>query len=126
MIPSSAISRPTFLHTRADLQARSPTATILTSFAAFQALNSKSGGLTLLEIFGKMLLCVRGMSAEKVREILALWPTPADLLQSYDELDNDAKKVALFLTDQVDTVDQRKKIGPALSKKVAEVLYRTG
>lgn len=72
-----------------------------------------------------MLLCIRGMSPEKVREILALWPTLADLLYSYDELDGDAKKIAQMLTEQLDSGDQRKKIGPALSRKVAEVLYRT-
>ncbi|PWY98056.1 hypothetical protein BCV70DRAFT_213148 [Testicularia cyperi] len=130
VIPGSLISRSTFLQTRGELRRRRPDASLLTSFVSFQALNSKSGGLTLQEIFGKMLLCVRGMSAEKVREVVRAWSTPAELLEAYDGAATDEDRAAALLADAVDGVDQRKRIGPALSKKVAELFleqhYRAG
>lgn len=122
MIPSAIISRSSFLDTRKELQRHSPSAVLLTSFEAFQALNSKSGGLTSKEIFGKMLLCIKGMSAEKVREVLAMYSTLRELTDAYQETTDDAKEAEAMLSTFTDGMDQRKKIGPALSRKVAEVI----
>ncbi|TKY88954.1 hypothetical protein EX895_002195 [Sporisorium graminicola] len=122
VIPSAIISRSSFLDTRKELQRHSPSAVLLTSFEAFQALNSKSGGLTSKEIFGKMLLCIKGMSAEKVREVLAMYSTLRELTDAYQETTDDAKEAEAMLSTFTDGMDQRKKIGPALSRKVAEVI----
>ncbi|GAC94778.1 nuclease [Pseudozyma hubeiensis SY62] len=122
VIPSAVISRSSFLDTREELQRKSPTASILTSFEAFQALNSKSGGLTSKEIFGKMLLCIKGMSAEKVREVLTMYSTLRELTDAYEELGEDANEVETMLSTLTESMDQRKKIGPALSRKVAEIV----
>ena len=122
-MPSAIISRSSFLDTREELQRKSPTALILTSFEAFQALNSKSGGLTSKEIFGKMLLCIKGMSAEKVREVLTMYSTLRELTDAYQEIAAaDVKEAETMLSTFTEGMDQRKKIGPALSRKVAEVL----
>lgn len=99
-----------------------PSASILTSFEAFQALNSKSGGLTSKEIFGKMLLCFKGMSAEKVREVLAMYSTLRELTDAYQEMADDVKEAETMLSSLTESMDQRKKIGPALSRKVADVM----
>ncbi|SPO31114.1 related to MUS81 - endonuclease involved in DNA repair and replication fork stability [Ustilago trichophora] len=128
VIPSALISRTNFLETRSELQRNHPSASILlTSFEAFQALNSKSGGLTSKEIFGKMLLCIKGMSAEKVREVLAMYSTLRELTDAYGEIEEegggggDAKERDGMLASCTEGMDPRKRIGPALSKKVAEV-----
>ncbi|CBQ69058.1 related to MUS81-endonuclease involved in DNA repair and replication fork stability [Sporisorium reilianum SRZ2] len=121
VIPSAVISRSSFLETREELQRKSPSASLFTSFEAFQALNSKSGGLTSKEIFGKMLLCIKGMSAEKVREVLAMYSTLRELTDAYQETTEDAKEAETMLSTLTEDMDQRKKIGPALSRKVAEV-----
>ncbi|SPO30627.1 related to MUS81 - endonuclease involved in DNA repair and replication fork stability [Ustilago trichophora] len=127
VIPSALISRNNFLETRSELQRNHPTASILlTSFEAFQALNSKSGGLTSKEIFGKMLLCIKGMSAEKVREVLAMYSTLRELTDAYGEIEEEEEGGGMkekygMLASYTEGMDQRKKIGPALSKKVAEV-----
>jgi crossover junction endonuclease MUS81 len=97
---------------------------MLTSFEAFQALNSKSGGLTAHEIFGKMLLCVKGMSAEKVRGVLSVWKTIAQMSEGYENLADDPHKVSQMLAKELDVVEQRKKIGPALSHKVSELFVQ--
>lgn len=122
MIPSAVISRSSFLETREELQRKSPSASLLTSFEAFQALNSKSRGLTCKEIFGKMLLCIKGMSGEKVREVLTMYSTLRELTDAYQETTDDAKEAETMLSTFTEAMDQRKKIGPALSRKVAEVL----
>ncbi|EST08866.1 ERCC4 domain protein [Kalmanozyma brasiliensis GHG001] len=122
VIPSAVISRSSFLDTREELQRKMPTASILTSFEAFQALNSKSGGLKSKEIFGKMLLCIKGMSAEKVREVLAMYSTLRELTDAYQETADDVKEAETMLSSFTESMDQRKKIGPALSRKVADVM----
>ncbi|SNX87005.1 related to MUS81 - endonuclease involved in DNA repair and replication fork stability [Melanopsichium pennsylvanicum] len=124
VMPSAIISRSSFLETRDALQHKSASAFVLTSFEAFQALNSKSGGLTSTEVFGKMLLCIKGMSAEKVREVLAIYNTVRELSDAYQELTEDAKDAEGMLAGCTEGMDQRKKIGPALSKKVAEVFLQ--
>ncbi|CDR88887.1 related to MUS81-endonuclease involved in DNA repair and replication fork stability [Sporisorium scitamineum] len=121
VIPSAVISRSSFLETREELQRKSPSASLLTSFEAFQALNSKSGGLTSKEIFGKMLLCIKGMSAEKVREVLAMYSTLRELTDAFQETTDDVKEAETMLSTLTEGMDQRRKIGPALSRKVAEV-----
>lgn len=124
VIPSAVISRSSFLQTRDELQQKMPSAALLTSFEAFQALNSKSGGLTSKEVFGKMLLCIKGMSAEKVREVLTMYGTVRELTDAYQELADDAKEADTLLSSCTENMDQRKKIGPALSRKVAEVFLQ--
>lgn len=124
VIPSAFISRSSFLSTRDELQRRHPSTSLLTSFDAFQALNSKSGGLTSKEIFGKMLLCIKGMSAEKVREVLAVYSTLRELTDAMEELADDTKEAETLLSSCTEGMDQRKKIGPALSRKVAEVVLQ--
>lgn len=72
-----------------------------------------------------MLLCIKGMSAEKVREVLAMYSTLRELTDAYGEIEEeggeDAKERDGMLASCTEGMDQRKKIGPALSKKVAEV-----
>ncbi|SAM83633.1 related to MUS81-endonuclease involved in DNA repair and replication fork stability [Ustilago bromivora] len=131
MIPSAVISRSSFLQIRDELQEKLPSASILTSFEAFQALNSKSAGLTSKEVFGKMLLCIKGMSAEKVREMLTIYSTLRELSEAYqgpaDETKeaDDIKEADTLLSSSTENLDQRKKIGPALSRKVAQVFLQS-
>lgn len=125
VIPSAVISRSSFLQTRDELQKKLPSASILTSFEAFQALNSKSAGLTSKEVFGKMLLCIKGMSAEKVREMLTIYSTLRQLTEAYQGPADETKQADTLLSSSTENLDQRKKIGPALSRKVAQVFLQS-
>lgn len=124
VMPSALISRSSFLSTRDELQSKSPSASMLTSFEAFQALNSKSGGLTSKEIFGKMLLCVKGMSAEKVREVLAVYSTMRELTDALAEAQDEPGGADAMLSSCTDGLDPRKKIGQALSRKLSELFLQ--
>lgn len=71
-----------------------------------------------------MLLCIKGMSAEKVREVLSMYSTLRELTDAYQEVADDAKEAELMLTSCTEGMEQRKKVGPALSRKVAEVFLQ--
>lgn len=59
-----------------------PDITYHTSYAAYRELN-KSGSVTLKDVFARMLLCIRGMSAEKVATILEYYDTPRRLWDAF-------------------------------------------
>jgi len=44
---------------------------------------NKSGAFTLKEVFAYMLLCIRGMSAEKVANVLEHYDTPRKLWEAF-------------------------------------------
>ncbi|EPQ31236.1 uncharacterized protein PFL1_01421 [Pseudozyma flocculosa PF-1] len=90
ILPDAVVSRSTYTQLQGELRAARPDVTYLTTFAAYQSLNGKSASLTLRDVFGKMLLCVRGMSAEKVREVLELWQTPRELWEAYEAIESGA------------------------------------
>ncbi|WVR05462.1 hypothetical protein IAU60_002478 [Kwoniella sp. DSM 27419] len=137
VIPTRYLSRPTYAPLQTHLRATYPDTEYLISFQAYQEINDKSASVTLREKFARMLLCVKGMSAERVSAILDTWETPRDLWNSLKQReergDNDDKatqaesktksskkrkrgKEMMF----ADTVkgEGRRKIGDALSKEL--------
>ncbi|KAF7323609.1 ERCC4 domain-containing protein [Mycena kentingensis (nom. inval.)] len=81
IIPSSEIQRHSYLNLQHFLREKHPKRTYTTSFADFQMLNRKSGHLTVLDAWARMLLCVRLMSAEKVRAVVERYPAPRVLYE---------------------------------------------
>ncbi|KDN44739.1 hypothetical protein K437DRAFT_247592 [Tilletiaria anomala UBC 951] len=135
ILPDSAISRHTYLDLQTYLRRTHPQLTYLTSYASYATLNAKSGSLTVRDLWARMLLCIKGLSAEKVAEVLDLWPTPIDFyeacLEKEEEMRNgvdtgpaprgpakglDAGQRMLF--EHIQGPEQRRKIGAALSVKV--------
>ncbi|KAN0062559.1 Crossover junction endonuclease mus81 [Thecaphora frezii] len=127
ILPDCVVSRSSYTQLQGQLRAARPDVTYLTTFAAYQSLNGKSASLTLRDVFGKMLLCIRGMSAEKVREMLELWQTPRELWEAYEELEKREGEAAAssMLSSLVNPPEQRKKVGPALSAKTHGVFRST-
>ncbi|CAK5264602.1 unnamed protein product [Mycena citricolor] len=76
VIPSHMIKRHSYLELRRFLGHKHPDRTYVTSLRDFQTLNSKSGFTTVRDTWARMLLCVKGMSAEKVGAVIERWPTP--------------------------------------------------
>ncbi|KAI1930813.1 Crossover junction endonuclease mus81 [Ophidiomyces ophidiicola] len=99
--------------------------TFAISFPTFSAFSSKSDMLTLRDIFLKMLMCVRGVSAEKALEIQRLWPTPKEFVQAFEAVDSRDEHGKRLMDDLVFSkmghLVGNKKVGKALSKKIAEV-----
>ncbi|KAI9800485.1 MAG: hypothetical protein M1825_004033 [Sarcosagium campestre] len=98
------------------------------TFPAFSSLASKSDSLTLRDVYLKMLMCTRGVTADKALEIQRRWPTPAAFLGAFDACGRgdgnaDARRRARddMLLGAMGSLVGRRKVGKALSKKVAEV-----
>lgn len=137
VIPTRHLSRSTYKALQSYLRHTEPSTTFLTSFEAYQDLNDKNASRTLKVAFGRMLLSVKGMSAERVSAILDIWETPREMWEALKariaeadaagvpaESDGKVRKKNktrgpdLFFADTVQG-EGRRKIGDALSKEVS-------
>lgn len=82
VIPTRHLSRASYSALQAHLRTIKPDQQYLTSFQAYQDLNDKSGSRTLREKFARMILSVKGMSAERVSAVLEIWETPRELWEA--------------------------------------------
>lgn len=90
------------------------------AFDSFQTALSKSGMLTIRDIYIRMLLTVRGITLDKALAIQKQFSTPRDLIDAYKTLlEEDAKKMMLF--NKLGNEINRKKITKMLSARVYEV-----
>jgi crossover junction endonuclease MUS81 len=141
VIPTRYLSRSSYCGLQTKLRTVNPAdersaatakMSFLISYEAYQELNDKSASQTLREKWGRMLMCVKGMSAEKAGELLAVWDTPRALwedLKRHEEASigepapeqgKGKKKVKgkeAFFNDMIQG-EFRKSIGQALSKTV--------
>ncbi|KAL1748375.1 ERCC4 domain-containing protein [Schizophyllum fasciatum] len=85
IIPSHLVRRPTYLKLQKHLRHTQPHREHLTSFAQFQALNSKSGFTTVRETWARQLLRVNKMSAEKAGAIVQRYPCARALRDAFVE-----------------------------------------
>ena len=142
VIPSHILDRQTYLPLKASL--KDPH---YITYASFASLASKTDTLTLRDIFLKMLMCSRGITAEKAIEIQKRWSTPRafiEVLRACDghtqvarprgrgggtgnggnTLDNKAAVIEErreLVWSVAGNLVGRRKIGKAISAKVGEV-----
>lgn len=139
IIPTQYLSRSSYLPLRRHLAEMNST-TYHTSFQAYQDMNDKSASSTLRDKFARMLLCVKGMSAEKTSAILDVYDTPRRLFEALEQAVNEApnmqpddaggkgKKKAsvrgpeLFFADRIPG-EGRRKIGDALSRELFRIFW---
>ena len=133
IIPTRFLSRSTYSALQTHLRTEHPAHAFLTSFEAYQDLNDKSASKTLREKFARMLLCIKGMSPERVSAVLDEWDTPRGLWEALQARmaeavvgpgGDTAKKVRgpeMFFADRIAGAGRRK-IGDALSKEVNDAL----
>lgn len=79
IIPTRYLSRSSYLPLRAHLKTLDPGVTWHTSFQAYQDINDKSASATLRDKWARMLLCVKGMSAERVSAVIEEFETPRQM-----------------------------------------------
>lgn len=123
MIPEPYVVPRSHIELRQHLRTTQPEKTFYLTYGSLGALASKSKTMTLRDVFLKMLMCTRGVSAEKALEIQKVFPTPKALLEAYKELhgrEDEGKKLVMRLVDPGAKTD-RKKIKAALSGKLWEV-----
>ncbi|RIA93696.1 hypothetical protein C1645_761897 [Glomus cerebriforme] len=120
VIPDGAIYRANFLDLKQHLATIYTNRTFHVSFASYSDLNSKSRSLTLKDTFIKLLMTIRGMSAEKATEIVKTYPTPHHLFDAFNFLDNEEEKKKMLMEIGGNMI-RRKNIGSALSDKIYQI-----
>ncbi|KAJ7047896.1 ERCC4 domain-containing protein [Mycena alexandri] len=85
VIPTEIIRRHSYMDLQKYLRRTQPDKCYVTSYADFQILNSKSAFTTVRDTWTRMLLCVKGMSAEKVGAVVERWDTPRALWEAFRE-----------------------------------------
>jgi crossover junction endonuclease MUS81 len=87
----------------------------------FSAIVSKSASLNVGDVFLKMLMSVKGVSAEKAIEIQKHFPTMIKLVETMDRMDEIEGR--MLLAERC-SKHGRKKIGNVLSGRIYE-MFRT-
>ncbi|KAK9468720.1 hypothetical protein V1512DRAFT_257749 [Lipomyces arxii] len=125
VIPDSAVERQTYLHLITHLHATDPGTSYHISFDKFQVVGSKSGNLTVRDVYLRMLLTIRGVSWEKALEIQKVFATPealwAELEKTCREQGEAAARELVGNACARGASVARKRIGPALSSRIAEI-----
>ncbi|KAJ7484395.1 ERCC4 domain-containing protein [Mycena latifolia] len=83
VIPTAHIRPHSYMDLQKYLRKKHPGKCFTTSFADYQKLNHKSVFTTVRDTWARMLLCVKGMSAEKVGAVVERWDTPRALWEAF-------------------------------------------
>lgn len=127
VVRDEMIDREHYDTLQTHLRAQQPDTPFHTSFHTFQALHGKSStSSTLLDVWTKMLLCIRRISPEKAQEIVQRWPTPRALYRSWQdyEVRTGDTSARSFLSAVIDdeVFLSRRKMGQALSEQMWSLL----
>lgn len=120
LIPTTVIEPRTYLPLVTHLRETQPDKGHYITFSAFSSLCGKSDTMSLRDVFLKMLMCTRGVTADKALEIQRRWKTPSDLMGAY-EARNTPKSKETMLSEKLGGLIPRKKIAKGLSGKMAEI-----
>lgn len=122
LIPTSIIEADNYLpllqHLRTDPIHASRNYSL--TYSTFASLSSKTDNLTLRDVFMKMLLCTKGVSADKALAVQKIWNTPRALIEALEACGTERERDFL-LAEKMDAVVGRAKIKGALSQKVARI-----
>ncbi|KAI9644989.1 Crossover junction endonuclease mus81 [Ciborinia camelliae] len=88
VIPTRVLTSKNYLPLMGHLRETQPLKEYNIEFDAFAAIANKSQNLTLKDVFLKMLMRTKTVSAAKAIEIQKRWPTPIAFLTAYENLDN--------------------------------------
>lgn len=89
VIPTKVLTVKNYAPLMAYLRNKEPTKEYNIEFDAFDALSSKSQNLTLKDVYLKMLMRTKGVTASKAIEIQKRWATPIAFLEAFERLDGD-------------------------------------
>lgn len=125
VIPASVLTAQNYLPLLQKLRERDPQGGYYISYPAFASLASKSDTLTLRDVFLKMLMTTRGVTAEKAVEIQKRWKTPYSFVKAFEACGSSEagrKRKRELVAKELDfVVAPRKKIGKALGERIAEI-----
>ncbi|KAI9774431.1 MAG: Crossover junction endonuclease mus81 [Candelina submexicana] len=120
IIPTPSLTPQNYLPLLGHLRNTRPSTCYQITYSAFASLSSKSDFLTLRDIYLKMLMCTRGITGDKALEIQKYWKTPRNFIEAFERCSTEKERNNLLIQKMGGLVG-RKKMGKALSTKVAEV-----
>ncbi|RPA80826.1 ERCC4-domain-containing protein [Ascobolus immersus RN42] len=123
-LPTSILDSKTYPDLCEHLAKTQPGRKYHVDFESFNSMMGKGATSTLRDVFIKMLMVTKGVSAEKAAHIQSVYKVPAKLLQAYHDLDGDWEAQKNMLANTCGGVIGRKAIGKALSEKIAQVWAR--
>ncbi|KAJ1890988.1 Crossover junction endonuclease mus81 [Kickxella alabastrina] len=118
-VPDHMIGQKGFSSLKKSIQARFPHVHLAMTFDAYDVVSNKSGTLTVGEIYLRMLLTLRGISADKALAIGWQYQTPTQLFKALLGDPNDSNGSEKLLED-LTMYGSRRKLGPALGKRIAQ------
>lgn len=92
VIPTRYLSRSSYLPLLAHLRSLDADTVWHTSFQAYQEINDKSASTTLRDKWARMLLCIKGMSAERASAVIDQFETPRDMWAALKERIKEAQR----------------------------------
>jgi crossover junction endonuclease MUS81 len=122
IVPDSHVEAHTYAQLREHIKNTYPGKDFYLRYETFSQLVTKGACMTLRDLFLKMLMCVRGISAEKALEIQRSFKTPAELLEAYEKCRDSHERDNLVAEASKNAV-MRRKIPAGVSKKVREVWW---
>ncbi|SPN97136.1 probable Crossover junction endonuclease MUS81 [Cephalotrichum gorgonifer] len=125
VIPARVLTAQNYLPLLQHLHERDPQGSYYISYPAFASLASKSDTLTLRDVFLKMLMTTRGVTAERAVEIQKRWRSPHGFVKAFEACGTSEagrKRKRELVAKELDHLGAtRKKVGKALSERIAEV-----
>ncbi|PFH56361.1 hypothetical protein XA68_16611 [Ophiocordyceps unilateralis] len=124
VIPTNVLTAQNYLALLARLRQQDAEASHYISYSAFASLASKSGTMTLRDVFLKMLMTIRGVTGERALEIQKRWKTPYDFVKAFEACgsgEQGKKRKRELVSGELVHLIGRKKISKPLSQKIAEV-----
>ena len=122
LIPTNVIEEdnhlPLLQHLRTDPIHRSRSYHL--TYPTFAAVSSKTDNLTLRDVFIKMLMCTRGVSADKALALQRIWSTPRALIEAFEACATEKERDSL-VASKMEGLVGRAKIQRTLSQKVASI-----
>ncbi|KAJ1961351.1 Crossover junction endonuclease mus81 [Dispira parvispora] len=122
-IPSDLVHRDGYAQLKSALQQLHPNRSWCINYASLCRIASKSGDLVLSDLFMRMLMSVKGMSAEKASYLVRRYPTPTHFLDSLSAESSQQHRIEILQDNHNSSQLARRKIGPALATKLADTWF---
>ncbi|KAJ1652385.1 Crossover junction endonuclease mus81 [Dispira simplex] len=122
-IPADLVHRDSYAKLKGTLQQLHPSRSWCINYAALCRIASKSGDLVLSDLFTRMLMSAKGMTAEKALYLVRRYPTPARFLDSLSAESSQQRREEILQDNRNSSQLARRKIGPALATKLADTWF---
>lgn len=120
IIPNSALDLKTYPKLKEHLLETEPDKSYHVDYQIFQDMMEKGATVNLKEVFIRMLMCVRGVTAQKALYVQSIFGTPYGLIKAYENCNSDREREELLANKCGDAVAKK-----AISKQLSALVAKT-